>query len=64
MAAKTRHTGAVRKRRERKSGSARVSLEDETESSRRRVRRLPKIKGEELVELTVLTSRPRRYRKK
>jgi hypothetical protein len=77
MAVKTKHTGAVRKRREKKSESATVSLEDETKSSRRRVRRLPDIKGGEVLEVTVLASRkakarpiikrrtrPRRQRKK
>lgn len=77
MAFKTKRRGAVREHRKlQQSGSAHVSSEDEIESGRRRVRRLPKIKGGELFEVTVLASRkakarpiikrrtrPRRHRK-
>jgi hypothetical protein len=62
MSVEAKHTGAVRKRQERKSESATVSLEDETESSRRRVKRLPKIKGGEVLEVTVLASRKAKAR--
>jgi hypothetical protein len=61
MAVKTKHRGAVRKRGKlQQSESAHVSSEDETKSGRRRVRRLPKIKGGELFEVTVLASRKAR----
>ena len=55
MVVKTGQKGAVRKRRKRqRSRSSPLSSLDETENGRRRVRRLPKIKGGELLEVTVL----------
>ena len=49
MAVKTKHTGAARKRRKRQQSG---SSEDETDGGRRRVKRLPKIKGGEVFEVT------------
>lgn len=58
MAVKTGHRVGVRKSRKRqRSGSSPLSSMDETDNGRRRVRRLPKIKGGELLEVTVLASR-------
>ena len=59
MAIKTGQRGAVRlKRGERqRSGLSPVSSADETDNGRRLVRRLPKIKGGELLEVTVLANR-------
>jgi hypothetical protein len=59
MAINTGQRGAVRLKRSKRqrSGSSPVSSADETDNGRRLVRRLPKIKGGELLGVTVLANR-------